>query len=454
MVAILDNDPGIGFERGQYTNAWGNPGEIALTVLRGNDLALGPITVDYATSDLTARAGVDYQGGSGIVQFQENETVKNLIIPILQGRPAGAARTFRVTLSNPTGGATLGTPSTTVYLVGAFVPVAPPFDTTLSIQSVGRLNTLTWAGGGVLQRADSPLGPWQSLAAARSPTTVRSLIPTTFYRVTRPRPVNLYVPSSYDGQTSMPLVILLHGYGVNGAEMESNTQFQPLAESRGFLYCYPDSAFDRWGGQPWNATDACCDFEGTGIDDASYLQALVEDTGRRFAVDPKRVYLIGGSNGGFMAYRMACQFADVLAGIVCIAGGTFLNPSRCQPAQPVNVLHIHGTDDVGVFYGGGALVNRGPYTFAGNLPAHPGALQTVQIWAGYNGASAPVTDAAPSLDLTTDVAGLDTVVTRYTSFPQGGAVELWTIIGGSHVPTLSPQFSPRVIDWLLAHPKP
>ena len=81
-------------------------------------------------------------------------------------------------------------------------------------------------------------------------------------------------------------------------------------------------------------------------------------------------------------------------------------------------------------------------------------MKSVQIWAGYNGSSGPVTDAAPSLDLTTDVPGLDTVVTRYTNHPPGGAVELWTINGGSHKPTLSSEFSPRVIDWLLAHPKP
>jgi polyhydroxybutyrate depolymerase len=81
-------------------------------------------------------------------------------------------------------------------------------------------------------------------------------------------------------------------------------------------------------------------------------------------------------------------------------------------------------------------------------------LANVQTWATYNGASGPVTDPLPFLDLTTDVAGLDTVRTRYTNFPPGGAIELWTIMGGSHSPTLSPQFSPRVIDWLLAHPKP
>jgi hypothetical protein len=58
------------------------------------------------------------------------------------------------------------------------------------------------------------------------------------------------------------------------------------------------------------------------------------------------------------------------------------------------------------------------------------------------------------LDLTTDVAGLDTVVTRYTNGPLGSAVELWTTNGGTHFPAFSAHFSPLVIDWLFAHPKP
>jgi len=107
-------------------------------------------------------------------------------------------------------------------------------------------------------------------------------------------------------------------------------------------------------------------------------------------------------------------------------------------------------------YSGGALESD---MFPGNLPAFPGALATVQRWAGYNVASNPIMDAGPTLDLDLDVPGLDTVITRYSSAPAGGAVELWTINGGSHSPTLynatsSSQFAPRVIDWLLAHPKP
>ena len=267
--------------------------------------------------------------------------------------------------------------------------------------------------------------------------------------------MNLYIPSGYDGRESVPLMILLHNYSLTGAQVENTWQIQSLAEARGFLYCYPDGTIDRWGYPFWNATDACCDLGYTGVDDAGYLRGLIEEIGSHFALDRKRVYLIGASNGGFMAYRMACQFSDLVAGIASLAGENFFEPTNCAPSEPVNILHIHGTGDTIIPYAGGAITTDNPlFPFPWNTPAFPGALRDVQTWATYNGASGPVTDPAPFLDLTTDVAGLDTVRTRYTNFPPGGAIELWTINGGSHSPTLSSQFSPLVIDWLLAHPKP
>ena len=152
---------------------------------------------------------------------------------------------------------------------------------------------------------------------------------------------------------------------------------------------------------------------------------------------------------------LACQAADLIAGIVAYSGTTFLDPGRCQPSEPVSVLHVHATAETAFFYLGGALnPNLLSGYFPGNMPPYPGAVRSVQIWAAYNGASGLVTDPAPSLDLTADVPGLDTLVARYTNSPPGGAVELWSIIGAGHGPAFSSEFSPRVIDWLLAHPRP
>jgi polyhydroxybutyrate depolymerase len=184
-----------------------------------------------------------------------------------------------------------------------------------------------------------------------------------------------------------------------------------------------------------------------------YLRGLIETIARRFAVDRKRIFMMGHSNGGYMSYRMACDHADLIAGIASLAGMTFLDPSMPRPIQPVHVLQIHGTADEVVPYAGGSLIGL-PVT-----GLFPGALATVRAWADFNGCRGPVWDQQPSLDLDLVVGGLDTTVMRYTDPPPGGAVELWTIQGGTHSPNLvsgtaSSEFSARVIDWLLAHRKP
>jgi polyhydroxybutyrate depolymerase len=240
------------------------------------------------------------------------------------------------------------------------------------------------------------------------------------------------------------LIISLHAYGGSGAGHEDYFRLNSHAEARGFLYCYPDGTIDDTGTSFWNGGN----FAGSApidVDDAGYLRGLIEDIQSKFSVDPKRIYVIGHSNGGIMAYRMASQYAGIIAGIAALAGATLPPLNNYKPTQPVHILHIHGTAD-----------NTLPYSGVNDVP---GAVKSIQLWAGYNGATAPVTDAAPSMNLDLAVAGLDTVVTRYTKAPADGAVELWTINGGGHGPMFyngvsSSEFATGVIDWLLAHPKP
>jgi polyhydroxybutyrate depolymerase len=461
-VTILDNDPGVGFERGSYSVSE-NAESVTLTVLRGNDVALGPFQVDYTTANLTAVAGTDYGATSGTLSFGANETVQTFTVPVFRNTNINSDTRFRVSLSNPTGGAVLGASFTTVSNfnvtgLGRFDVVAPPTNDELHISHNGDVNLVGWRGGGSLQRADRPLGPWQTIMSATDPYSVAPAVPESFYRVARPRPVNVYIPASYDGTTNVPLVILLHGYGSTGVTKEQYVKIQPIADTRGFIYCYPESFADPSGIEFWNATDFCCDFFGAGTDDADYLRRLILEIEHRFSVDPKRVYLVGHSNGGAMAHRMALQSGDLIAAIASLAGPCPWLDGTSPGSALVNVLQIHGTLDENFFYPGGAWTDM-TTGLTRNLPSFPGALQVVELWAMHNGADDPVTETAPSMDLDSSLPGLDTVVTRYPDAPPGGAVELWTIVGGYHTPTLRPngsstEFAVRVVDWLLAHPKP
>jgi dienelactone hydrolase len=106
-VTILDNDPGVQFVANQL---WVHEteGAVQLTVTRGNDLLMDAFTVDYATSNGTALAGIRYAAAKGTLAFAAGETTKTFQVSIL--RPASATRDsqFKLILSNPTGGMLLG----------------------------------------------------------------------------------------------------------------------------------------------------------------------------------------------------------------------------------------------------------------------------------------------------------------------------------------------------------
>jgi polyhydroxybutyrate depolymerase len=254
------------------------------------------------------------------------------------------------------------------------------------------------------------------------------------------RPYNVFVPSGYDAATPAPLVILLHGYGASGDLQELYFKLQPEAEARGFLYVHPDGSVDLLNQQFWNGTDACCDAT-QAVDDSGYLTHIIDEVSAGYNVDQKRIYLVGHSNGGFMSYRMACDHADRIAAIVSLAGATWLDTTRCAPSEPVNILELHGTDDHTIQYdGGGTPVGR-----------YPSAETTVATWSTYNGCS-PETEVLGTIDFAYNIEGDETTKTAFTGCPADGAVELWTIEGGPHIPGLQETFAADIVDWLYAHP--
>jgi polyhydroxybutyrate depolymerase len=170
---------------------------------------------------------------------------------------------------------------------------------------------------------------------------------------TASRPYDVFVPTSYRKSVPMPLVILLHGYSVSGAELESMWQLQPVAEERGFLYVHPDGTTDAIGARFWNATDGCCNAGMLPVDDSGYLETVIEQVEAAHSVDPQRIYVLGASNGGFMSYRMACDHADKIAAIASVGGAMYLDATKCEPSRPVNVLEVHGTADEVIPYDGG-----------------------------------------------------------------------------------------------------
>ncbi len=253
------------------------------------------------------------------------------------------------------------------------------------------------------------------------------------------------VPASYTGDTPLPLIVLLHTYGRTGAVQDEYMGLSALADDYGFIMVAPDGTPSPANNNPlfWEASIACCNWTRTPLDDTGYLSGLIDKLKAEYRIDPTRVYVMGHSNGAFMAHRLAHDHSDLIAAVVSIAGAD-QTLERPVPPHPVHVLQIHGDADTAIAYGGGEIQGK----------AYPGARESVENWAGRNGCAGAGHDVA-MLDLDRSIAGMESTVTRWTNgCKPGGSVELWTIAGGAHIPELSPHFTELAVEWLLSHPRP
>jgi polyhydroxybutyrate depolymerase len=237
----------------------------------------------------------------------------------------------------------------------------------------------------------------------------------------------------------LPVVLLLHGYSSSGAAQSRYFDLDSAVERRGFILVKPDGTFDSRGQRFWNAGRRLTSH---GPDDTSYLTAVLEDVVSAFDADASRLFVVGHSNGAFMANRLACERSQRIAAIVSLAGA--VNPDACQPVQPVSVLTVHGSADLLIQYEGSTLGLLGPYASAD---------ATLAAWAkadGCKGARKPGT----ALHLTCDSAAAETAVSSYSGCSAGIAVEHWKLESVGHIPNFAlPAWPDAVLGFLWAHPK-
>src|SRR5205814_1619953 len=90
---------------------------VTLTVTRTGGSS-GAVGVSYATSNNTAHAGSDYTAKSGTLSWAAGDTSsRTIVVPITNDALYEGDENFYLTLSNPTGGATLGSPSAALVTI-------------------------------------------------------------------------------------------------------------------------------------------------------------------------------------------------------------------------------------------------------------------------------------------------------------------------------------------------
>ena len=158
----------------------------------------------------------------------------------------------------------------------------------------------------------------------------------------------LYIPNSYDGTSSVPLMLNFHGFGGSASDYMQEADMRSLAEAETFILIYPQgSSLD--GLPHWNACPLGGDNK-SDADDFGFIEAIINQISSQYNLDMERIYAAGYSNGGMMAYGLANYKSDLVAAVASVSGVML----ECigSTSHPMPVLHLHGTSDGVLPYNG------------------------------------------------------------------------------------------------------
>ena len=123
----------------------------------------------------------------------------------------------------------------------------------------------------------------------------------------------LFEPSSR--QAGAPLIVVLHAFSSNASWIRDLAGFDTFAERDGVFVAYPEGSKTTDGKSHWNAS-----LEYSDVNDVEFLRLLAARLQAEFNLDPRQTFIVGVSNGGFMAYSMMCRAPGVFAAAANVIG--------------------------------------------------------------------------------------------------------------------------------------
>ncbi|GAB3641077.1 CE1 family esterase [Spirosoma arcticum] len=221
------------------------------------------------------------------------------------------------------------------------------------------------------------------------------------------------------------LIFVLHGSGGNGAGMMNSTQkMEQQAAAQNALIVYPDGYKKYWN-ECRKSSPAQANTEN--INEQAFFNELIGYFKKRYQIDDTRVFAVGTSGGGHMAYKlgltMPTTFKAITAIIANLPDSTNMD---CAPSgKPVAIMIINGTEDPINPYNGG-MVKLGKNMSMGVVQSTD---QTLTYWAGlarYQGK--PAQQNLPDTDPNDGKR-----IERYTYQAEGKPeVVLLKVTGGKH----------------------
>ncbi|KIK62379.1 carbohydrate esterase family 1 protein, partial [Collybiopsis luxurians FD-317 M1] len=178
----------------------------------------------------------------------------------------------------------------------------------------------------------------------------------------------VHLPANYDNSKKHPVVVSFHGNGGTSAKQEKITQLSDqamLINNIGIIAVYPQASLGkgRNGGTKKNSWQGA-PYAADGVDDIGFVKQILDEITEHLAIDTKRIYATGKSNGGGFTNLLACTpsintriaaFATVSAALYpgTLPGvDTSDTSTACDPKRVIPILISHGYNDTTIPYEG------------------------------------------------------------------------------------------------------
>jgi len=182
----------------------------------------------------------------------------------------------------------------------------------------------------------------------------------------------VHLPTGYNANNQYPLVLNLHGLRANAKQQQTYSQFDDVADQKGFIVVYPNGTDESWST--------------IGNKDLDFLTHLVDSIRSDYSTN-ECLFVTGFSQGGFMTYKFANNTSHTVKAIA-VGSGNMSNRTQddSENSPQIPMIHFHGTAD-----------NTVPYD--GNSPFIPPVENTIQWWVNHNNCNTtPVVTPMPDLD--------------------------------------------------------
>lgn len=219
------------------------------------------------------------------------------------------------------------------------------------------------------------------------------------------------------------LVFILHGSGGSGEQMLKRApELMDIADQENFIAVYPSGYLNYWNECRKAANSKANQMN---INEEDFFKGMIRYFHQQYNINRRKVFVVGTSGGGHMAYKLALTMPDQIQAITAIiANLPDTNNLDCpEMRKPMNVMIVNGTkDNTNPYDGGEVILGSGNFGFVRSTD------RTFAYWsqlAGYT--------ESPRMRVLPDTDPNDgKTIEEYVFSGRNKEVILLKVIGGKH----------------------